>query len=745
MSDESIVFYIAHYRANETSVRLLNMCVKGIKRFYPDADIVVCESNSTVEVKGYDISGTILISNPIQNSRTIGCFKDYLIRYKDTMKKGIFIHDNIILKGMFNSEKLARPFGFLWSCIDGIDPRNLQSTHLKRWLMQQLSKHNMDSDDYVGCVGNALYGDYSSINTLWLKIPFEEYMGYFERNSIISDLQSIIGAVAFQEKLVDSKDCALCGDINTFPDAYKNWYVNQTLDELMKYPYDESALKIWEKRWHCPSQLFAVQIFNLDLDVCTIDKIQSIVRKIYGTYIQITNWNLSVDHMGKPTQEVKYVNRFTWDYINMDMIKLFQNEYDNILSRYDAFIVTSAPVYAMLYEKYNKPIIIINSMHYDDHPSLNKNTAMLNLFNESLKRLYEKEQLIIVSTDREGQIYLKDRTGIDSIYMSSLSESDSLAFQQWNGILSDIFKEENSCRYVGIKGILKSCDIYSRNLYNSDLTTYNNIEGLKDGSSIFIRGDNLSVFIDNFSNFKYRVVIVVGNGDQTFPNDFWKSEDEFIKFIESDKILHIFSVNSTIMHNKHTKIPIGLDYHSTSYIDKGVKGHYVSKMMPLECDNLINEIISNRQSFDKRIIKCYSNFHFNMQTDRRYTYDRKDALEKIPKECVYYEEKILPRKQSFINQLEYAYVISPHGNGLDCHRTWEALVLGCIPIVKSSCLDQLYDELPVLIVEDWSDITQELLEETVKVFKEQKFNYEKLTLKYWMDKIDSVKEVEKEG
>ena len=55
-------------------------------------------------------------------------------------------------------------------------------------------------------------------------------------------------------------------------------------------------------------------------------------------------------------------------------------------------------------------------------------------------------------------------------------------------------------------------------------------------------------------------------------------------------------------------------------------------------------------------------------------------------------------------------------------------------------MDQLYDELPVLIVEDWSDITQELLEETVKVFKEQKFNYEKLTLKYWMDKIDSVKE-----
>jgi hypothetical protein len=402
----------------------------------------------------------------------------------------------------------------------------------------------------------------------------------------------------------------------------------------------------------------------------------------------------------------------------MEMINSFQNEYDNILSKYDAFIVTSAPVYAMLYEKYNKPIIIINSTKYDQLLCLNKDTEMLNLFHESLKRMQERGQLI---------------------YMSSLSMNNSVA-KQWNTILSDLFKEENCCRYVGSAGIFKSCDIFSRKLYNTDLTTYNNIEELKDGSSIFIRADNLRAFIDNFSNLKHRVVIVVGNGDQTFPNDIWSSHDDFIQFIESDKIIHIFSTNSTIIHDKHTKIPIGLDYHSSSYIDKGVKGHHYPRMTPIEYEFEINEIISNMESFDKRIIKCYSNFHFNMQTDRRYTYDRRDALEKIPKDCIYYEKNLLPRKQSFINQLKYAYVVSPHGNGLDCHRTWEALVLGCIPIVRTSPLDTLYDELPVLIVEDWSDITQELLEDTVRVFKEKNFNYDKLTLKYWKDKINSLKE-----
>jgi hypothetical protein len=90
-----------------------------------------------------------------------------------------------------------------------------------------------------------------------------------------------------------------------------------------------------------------------------------------------------------------------------------------------------------------------------------------------------------------------------------------------------------------------------------------------------------------------------------------------------------------------------------------------------------------------------------------------------------------------MRQCEFAFVLSPHGNGLDCHRTWEALVLGCIPIVKTSKIDKLYEELPVLIVNDWSDISYHLLETTVNDFSNKKFNYEKLMLSYWINKIKS--------
>ena len=56
--------------------------------------------------------------------------------------------------------------------------------------------------------------------------------------------------------------------------------------------------------------------------------------------------------------------------------------------------------------------------------------------------------------------------------------------------------------------------------------------------------------------------------------------------------------------------------------------------------------------------------------------------------------------------IKYKWIISPHGNGLDCHRTYEAIALGCIPIVKTSTLDILYKDMPIIIVDNWSQILQ---------------------------------------
>jgi hypothetical protein len=82
----------------------------------------------------------------------------------------------------------------------------------------------------------------------------------------------------------------------------------------------------------------------------------------------------------------------------------------------------------------------------------------------------------------------------------------------------------------------------------------------------------------------------------------------------------------------------------------------------------------------------------------------------------------------------HAFVLSPHGNGLDCHRTWEALCLGCIPIVKTSGLDPLFEDLPVWIVREWSDVTADAMREVVDMFQGRTFKTDRLTLTFWTSK-----------
>lgn len=55
------------------------------------------------------------------------------------------------------------------------------------------------------------------------------------------------------------------------------------------------------------------------------------------------------------------------------------------------------------------------------------------------------------------------------------------------------------------------------------------------------------------------------------------------------------------------------------------------------------------------------------------------------------------------------FVLSPPGNGIDCHRTWEAIYLNSRPIVLSRAWPFLPDETPALVVKDWSELDLERL------------------------------------
>ncbi len=69
--------------------------------------------------------------------------------------------------------------------------------------------------------------------------------------------------------------------------------------------------------------------------------------------------------------------------------------------------------------------------------------------------------------------------------------------------------------------------------------------------------------------------------------------------------------------------------------------------------------------------------------------------------------------RTFLKEVAMSYfVISPEENGVDCHRTWEALYLRAIPIVTRSINSEFYAGLPIIILDSWDDFQDlELSEE----------------------------------
>jgi hypothetical protein len=289
---------------------------------------------------------------------------------------------------------------------------------------------------------------------------------------------------------------------------------------------------------------------------------------------------------------------------------------------------------------------------------------------------------------------------------------------------------ESSCSFVSSRGILYSCDIHPKNPKSSVTSVYDiDLTKVQRGQTVYIQGSAVKQIYRQLDKIPNPFILVTGDCDESIP-DAVLSDTEFKKFIESDKIIHWFSQNAVGKHPKFSPIPIGLDYHTRINSDK-----WGPKMSPLNQESEILSVKAAAKPFYERTLKAHANFHFNM-TGGKFTDDRKKAKEQISPECVFYEPKLTKtRLETLKNQSQYAFVVSPHGNGLDCHRTWEALVLGCIPIVKTSPLDSLFEDLPVWIVREWSDVTEENMRDIIEKYRRAQFNYDKLQLAYWMRRI----------
>lgn len=205
-----------------------------------------------------------------------------------------------------------------------------------------------------------------------------------------------------------------------------------------------------------------------------------------------------------------------------------------------------------------------------------------------------------------------------------------------------------------------------------------------------------------------------------------------MKILDDNNCLKLFSTNLNNLHHKCVPIPLGLDYHC-AWLDRNDWG--AEYIFPIHQEYELLDVIKNKSkpiSERYKLICC----DYHHRIDRG---DREKCFKETPKLLCYYIQKRLPRKQFWEEMIKYAFVISPTGIGDDCFRTWEAIILGCIPIVKRNYLSSMYENFPIIIVDEYSSITENLLIEQLSILQEKKFPYYKLLNNHWNSIINNDK------
>lgn len=144
----------------------------------------------------------------------------------------------------------------------------------------------------------------------------------------------------------------------------------------------------------------------------------------------------------------------------------------------------------------------------------------------------------------------------------------------------------------------------------------------------------------------------------------------------------------------------------------------------------INNLFKQLRNQPKKGL-LYANFRINAgSTDhRRSTYETL----KNKSFCVMSGPKNF---ENYITETaHFKFAASPLGDMYDCYRHWEALLVGTIPIVQASSLNKIFEGLPVIVVKNYNELTENFLNQQYKKLKHQEYTFEKLYMKYWVDII----------
>ena len=291
---------------------------------------------------------------------------------------------------------------------------------------------------------------------------------------------------------------------------------------------------------------------------------------------------------------------------------------------------------------------------------------------------------------------------------------------------------QNFLSLVSSRGLLKSCSLHSESPKSTSSSVgFTNITDLVENGSIYICTDALESFIRDLLP-QIRVKFTLCSGDSDRPIDSALINSLPISgLLNSPYLVNWFAQNLLCQHPKIHHLPIGFDFHTCW----DLPGNYeIDKISPPIQEQQILKIFRESAPFIERKILGYCDWLFTAKRG-----DRQECISKIAVDACVRETARIPRHLCWVNQSQYAFVISPQGVGADCHRTWEAIALGCVPVIKKSDLTPLFDKLPVWIVNDWDQVTLENMQSQHEIFAQAQYDFSALFLSYWQRKISGYK------
>jgi hypothetical protein len=260
------------------------------------------------------------------------------------------------------------------------------------------------------------------------------------------------------------------------------------------------------------------------------------------------------------------------------------------------------------------------------------------------------------------------------------------------------------------------------------------IDQIKKSNIITCTQFQLRHLIKYLPEIQQNFVLVTTNCDYSAPNDIFGGSDLKSTIAVKNAILMNpflqmwFTNNADEIHPKITPIPLGIDWHTPQIhgcrndiaflheLYEDFKTRQFKKIPLLEnrkqkiAITFANSLLDNAT----KIIPMSSS-KLRLRESRRFCLQKLQELKVINSEIIPFTKD---RIQFWSKLKDYCFVASPHGVGEDCHRTYEALAIGCIVIVqckRESGMRPLFEEMRdqgirIMIVESWANVTTELLQ-----------------------------------